>query len=235
MTAVATTEVEMPKLITYGRQELILPQAVASRAKLTVFGCGTVGSNVATEAARLGVKSFELYDFDDVEGHNIPSQRFIKSDIGRPKVDALKDRIANVHNAPIIKTFNRKVDGPMMLDGIVLLAVDSMESRKAIYDKAIAKSPRVGLVLDFRMAGNLLQCYAFARDDERYTLSLFGDDQADTSTPCGGRTVSYTGALSGSIGANYIRKHLAGQAVPYMTSIDLESMELLKSTEDSDA
>jgi molybdopterin/thiamine biosynthesis adenylyltransferase len=194
-----------------------------------VFGCGTVGSNVAVECAKLGVGNFSLYDFDVIEGHNVPSQRYNKEDIGRPKVEALAEQLEHVHNAPYVKQCNAKVEGPVLESGIMLLAVDSMSSRRLIFEKVIAKSRNSTLMLDMRMSGNLLQCYAIdPRDGEQrdnYLASLFDDKDADPA-PCGGRTVSYTGALSGAIAANFVRKHLDGKHVQYFTAIDLEAMAM---------
>jgi molybdopterin/thiamine biosynthesis adenylyltransferase len=215
--------------IQYTRQELILDPITAHNTKVYIFGCGTVGSNVAVELAKMGIGNLYVYDFDVVEPHNIPSQRFDRSDIGVPKVHALMRQLGRVTNsdATLVGTDSR-VEGPMLADGIVVIAVDSMQSRRNIWEK-IARYSTGGLVLDFRMSGNLLQVYAFKPSDTRYEHSLFSDDAADP-TPCGGRTVSYTGALSGSVGANYVRKFLNDNgSVPYFTAIDLESMSLVKS------
>ena len=71
-----------------------------------------------------------------------------------------------------------------------------------------------------------MQCYGFPPGDERYDATLFGDGEA-VHTPCGGRTVSYTGALAGCIAANYVRKFLNDQPVPFFTGVDLDAMELM--------
>jgi molybdopterin/thiamine biosynthesis adenylyltransferase len=212
--------------IEYTRQANILNPETAQNAKVTIFGCGTVGSNVAVEAARLGVGNFVLYDFDDVEAHNIPSQRFTKDDLGSLKVDATAAHVEEVSNDANIVTHNKKVDGPVIVgDGIVVLAVDSMDSRSKIYN--VLKNQRgISKILDFRMSGNLLQCYSFNPGDDNYEHTLFDDKDAEPA-PCGGRTVSYTGALSGCIGANYIRKVLNDADVPFTTVIDLEAMDMI--------
>lgn len=212
--------------IRYDRQELIINPTVAQDAKVVVFGCGTVGSNVAVEAARLGIGNFDLYDFDIVEAHNIPSQRFTKDQMEMLKVDATADQINSVSNDANVTKHNRKVEGPVIVgDSIVILAVDSMKSRADIRN-VLRRQPSIKKVLDFRMSGNKLQCYAFDYDSTDYDGTLFDDDVADP-TPCGGRTVSYTGALSGAIAANYIRKVLNGDSVPFTTVIDMDSVAMI--------
>ena len=195
--------------VEYTRQELLLDPRAAANANVHVFGCGTVGSNASVELAKLGIGGFTVYDFDTVDPHNIPSQRFDREDIGSLKTDALVKQLARVTNDTVsISSVVSRVEGPLLVDGIVIMAVDSMSARENIWSK-IARHSTGGLVLDMRMSGNLLQCYAFHPNDTRYEHSLFSDDDAEP-VPCGGRTVSYTGALAGCIAANYVRKFLAG-------------------------
>lgn len=213
-------------VIEYTRQASILEPALAAESKVTVFGCGTVGSNVAVECARLGIGNFVLYDFDDVEPHNIPSQRFTKDDLGTLKVDATSTHIEEVSNDASVTVHNARVDGPVLVGGgVVILAVDSMDSRKTIWN-AIKNQRTIQKVLDFRMSGNILQCYAATPGDENYLGTLFDDSEA-APAPCGGRTVSYTGALSGAIGANYVRKVLNGDGIPFSTVIDMDAMDMI--------
>ncbi len=229
-TALEFTEpVEEQQLVTYGRQELVLEPKKANDATVNIFGCGTVGSNAAVEIAKLGVPNFKLFDFDKVESHNVPSQRFGKADIGRAKLDALVDQLASVSNDPNI-TKGGKVTGPVVCNGIAIVAVDSMAARKLIWEKVLKPLRSITLAMDFRMSANVLQVYSFNPNDkdhsDNYPQSIFDDKDADP-VPCGGRTVSYTGALSGAFAANYVRKHLNGDAVPYFTAIDLDAMHLL--------
>ena len=219
--------------IKYDRQTDLLRPDVAYEAHATIFGCGTVGSNAAVELAKLGVGNFDLYDFDIVEPHNIPSQRFNIGDLGSNKAEATAAQLMLLMNDPDgrVRYHDTKVEGPMMPRGICILAVDSMESRELIYTKCLKFNMAVPLVMDFRMSGNLLQCFAFQPGDDRYESTLFSDEDAEPA-PCGGRTVSYTGALAGCIAANYARKHLSGGSVPFTTSIDLEGMGMLVSSED---
>ena len=59
---------------------------VKVRGKCHIIGCGSVGSTVAENLARLGVTNFVLYDFDIVEPHNLANQMFVQSDVKKPKV-----------------------------------------------------------------------------------------------------------------------------------------------------
>lgn len=62
-----------------------------------ISGCGSVGSLVALELARSGVGSFLLIDNDIFEYHNICRHQCGVSDVGKYKVDALKQRILDIN------------------------------------------------------------------------------------------------------------------------------------------
>lgn len=63
---------------------------------LLIAGCG-IGSAPAICAARIGFENFILADGDVVEAHNLNRQFYEAADVGRPKVDALRDRILSIN------------------------------------------------------------------------------------------------------------------------------------------
>ncbi|MEI6205369.1 MAG: ThiF family adenylyltransferase [Desulfuromonadales bacterium] len=63
---------------------------------LLIAGCG-IGSSVAVCAARLGFENFVLVDGDVVDPHNLNRQFYDFADIGKPKVDGLKDKILRIN------------------------------------------------------------------------------------------------------------------------------------------
>jgi hypothetical protein len=66
-------------------------------SKTTIFAIGTGASGkFLEELARLGIKRFFLFDPDIVERHNLVAQNFRADDIGRLKVDALKERLEQI-------------------------------------------------------------------------------------------------------------------------------------------
>ena len=62
-----------------------------------IVGCGSVGSLVAMELARSGVGNFVLIDTDKLEMHNICRHQCGFDDLGRYKVDAVKDKVKNIN------------------------------------------------------------------------------------------------------------------------------------------
>lgn len=210
--------------VEYSRQELILKSEVARAANINVIGAGTVGSNVAVGAAKLGIGNVSLWDHDAVEPHNLPSQRFDLSDIGRNKAEALADQIRSVSDHANITAHPGKFLGDEFLpDGITILAVDDMEARQNIMNSSILNFPNIPLVMDFRMGGNFMTVYAFDPSDMDKQRSYAGHNHSNEEAAeieCGGRTVSYIGDMAGFIGANYTRLQLNGLHVPFITIVD---------------
>lgn len=64
--------------------------------KLLIAGCG-IGSSLALCATRMGFENFVLVDGDVVDAHNLNRQFYDFLDVGRPKVEALRDQILRVN------------------------------------------------------------------------------------------------------------------------------------------
>ena len=110
-----------------------------------------MGSSIAFILAHCGVTNFVLYDDDTVESHNIANQMFREKDIGRPKVEALRDILVEINPeiADEIRIVNGKyVDQP--LSGYVFLCVDSVAVRKAVA-KSQQYNPEILTLSDVRL------------------------------------------------------------------------------------
>jgi sulfur carrier protein ThiS adenylyltransferase len=66
-------------------------------AKVGIAGCGGLGSNVAIALARLGVGKLVLVDYDVVEPSNLNRQQYFVDQIGKYKVDALRETLARIN------------------------------------------------------------------------------------------------------------------------------------------
>lgn len=65
-------------------------------SRLLIAGCG-LGSVIAEAAVRTGFSHLVLVDGDRIEPHNLNRQMYRAQDIGRLKVDALADRLREIH------------------------------------------------------------------------------------------------------------------------------------------
>lgn len=130
------------------------------KEQIHIVGCGSIGSTVAENLARMGLKNFVLWDFDVVNSHNLANQLFRAKDIGKRKVDALLDILTDI-DPELVETVQLKPDGwnGETLTGYIILAVDSIEVRKKIV-KLHMGSPFVKAVFDYRTELESAQHYA---------------------------------------------------------------------------
>ena len=115
-------------------------------ARIHIVGCGSVGSTLAENLARCGVTKMTLWDFDTVEAHNIVNQMFRQEDVGKPKVEALKDILMDI-NPEIKGNVELKPKGweGKLMSGYIFLCVDNIELRRTIVEKHM-DSPYVCLL-----------------------------------------------------------------------------------------
>ena len=85
----------------FARTELLIGQEGIEKlknAKVAIFGIGGVGSYVVEGLARAGIENFLLIDNDEVAESNINRQIIAThKTIGRPKVEAAKQRVLEIN------------------------------------------------------------------------------------------------------------------------------------------
>ena len=153
-----------------------------------IIGCGAVGSTIAFILAHCGITDFVLYDDDVVESHNIANQMFREEDIGKPKVEALRDILVEINSeiADNIRIINGKyIDQP--LSGNVFLCVDSIDVRKAIAT-AQQYNPQINVLSDVRLgltdSQHFLVNWKDPREVKRFLKTMnFTDEEAKELTP----------------------------------------------------
>ena len=153
-----------------------------------IIGCGSVGSTVAENLVRCGITKITLWDFDRVEPHNIVNQMFRQKDIGKMKVEALRDILVEI-NPDVADKIELKPDGwkGKTLSGYVFLCVDSIELRRKFVEKHM-DSPYIKAVFDFRTRLEDAQHYAADWSDSKMKRDLlasmqFSHDEAKEETP----------------------------------------------------
>jgi molybdopterin/thiamine biosynthesis adenylyltransferase len=179
------------------RHASVFDPARFDKTRVDVIGCGSVGSRIAMEVARLGVRTLHLWDFDTIEAHNIANQTFELRDVGRPKVDALADHIANATGLSAV-THNERVEGPVQLGKVVFLAVDSMAARKQIFKESLRLKITTDVVIETRMGVEELRVYGFnprSRAEVEFWEASLYDDAPAVGNACRAQTT--VGATAG--------------------------------------
>lgn len=86
-----------------------MTQKKISQKTLLLFGCG-LNSVLAVQAARIGFCRFILIDGDKVELSNLNRQEFFLNQVGKYKVDALKENILNINPEAKVQVYKKMVN-----------------------------------------------------------------------------------------------------------------------------
>ena len=145
--------------------------------KVAIIGVGAVGSHVALQLAQMGFckpncGELHVYDMDIVEEHNLPNQAYMMKHVGMPKVDALASLIKDKMGFDI-HTHNERVtedsDATHIRADYTFLAVDSMETRKMIFEHMLKFNSFTKLMVEARMGST--EGMVFAVNPQSYDLS----------------------------------------------------------------
>lgn len=198
-------------------------------SRIHIIGCGSVGSTVAENLARCGVTKMTLYDFDKVEKHNIVNQMFRQQDIGKMKVEALRDIILEIN--PEAKDFVEiKPEGwqGKMLSGYIVLCPDSIDVRRKFVEQHM-DSEFIKAVFDIRTLLTGAQMYAADWGNQRMKQSLlnsmqFTHEEAAEATPvsaCGYTLgVATTVRIISALCVNNYIKFVKGEGIWKMVQFD---------------
>ncbi len=199
------------------RQLDILPTECLDKS-ITVIGAGAIGSFAVLSLAKMGFEDITVYDFDTIEIENMSCQFYRFGDIGKPKVEALRDLVEDFTKVKI-NAINGTYEGAP-LGGIVISAVDSMEVRKLIWEGA-KKSPSVSHVIDPRMGAEVALLYTAIPHDEGdvtfYEKTLYSDDDS-VHERCTAKATMYTVNMLSGLVAKTV-KDLATKAENYPRSV----------------
>lgn len=171
-----------------------------------VIGVGATGSHIVDTLANMGVRDITAYDFDVVEGHNLPNQIYGLKHVGMPKVDALASHVKDKMGFDI-KTVNKKVEEIPDLSGVLMLCTDSMAAQKSICLTSARLNKKVHWVIETRMGIDQGRVYFFDPNNKihlgRWTKSCYSDEEAAES-PCNLRAIATTAKCLATLAAHRI-------------------------------
>lgn len=210
-------------LIDFWRQMDIVSPADL-KMPITVIGAGGIGSPLILALAKMGCEFITVYDGDKVESHNVPNQIFRIEDIGKPKVEAVKE-VARSFAGVEIEAKNEFYKN-QKLAGIVISAVDSMKTRSEIWAQ-VKHKPGITLYIEARMGGEEFLIYAInpcdPDDIELYEEDLYTDEEA-SQAPCTARAIIYNVFVLAGILASIVKKFVKGEKYPPTVIFDLKTL-----------
>ena len=198
----------------YLRQQDLCPVQALQDLKVTMIGCGAVGSFTALALAKMGVGSMTLFDPDTVEEHNLPVQFFRDTDLGRSKVEALADQLRVMTETEVTAIPEAYTSQP--LEGLVVSAVDSMTSRRRVWQHIRGKRD-IPLYLDSRMGalvGQVLVVHPGSPIEEQAYRRTLHAQQDALQEPCTARSIIHTVLGISSLVSGVVHNHVVGEAVP---------------------
>jgi hypothetical protein len=213
--------------VDYWRQlDLVRPEDLGT--PVSVVGVGGIGSPTALALAKMGCRRLTLYDPDVVAAHNLPNQLYRLRDVGRPKTEALAELLGDFVDGEV-HPIAEAVDG-QRLEGIVVAAVDSMASRRAIWTQSVRFRGTVPLYVDARMGAQVCRVLTVRPtdpDDVRFYESTLHSDEAALDEPCTAQAIVYTAFGVAALIANQVRRFVVGEPVEPDIILDFVTLTLL--------
>ena len=142
-----------------------------------IAGAGGLGSNAAVALARAGIGGLIIVDFDKIEEKNINRQYYFLDQVGKNKVDALKDNIKKINPKVKVETINVKLEKgemekPFKHVDVIIEALDDADIKKEFIEEVLKKLPDKPVVgasgvagygnserIKTVRSGNLYMCY----------------------------------------------------------------------------
>jgi molybdopterin/thiamine biosynthesis adenylyltransferase len=124
--------------------------------RVTLCGAGALGSHLADNLVRQGVRALRVIDKDRIEEHNVSTQLYGESDVGAWKVEVLRHRLfrtAGVEMEALSKELTAKNARSLLKDGgLVVDTFDNSASRGLVQEQCRAlglSGLHVGLHADY--------------------------------------------------------------------------------------
>lgn len=209
------------------RQLEIIPLGVLG-TPINVVGAGAIGSFTVLALAKMGFMDITVFDNDEVSIENMNCQWYRHTDIGQPKVAALRN-LVEAFTGMTITAHPERYNGEAPLPGIVISAVDSMAVRKTIWAAHARRAIGTKLVVDPRMGAESALCYAMrpmkVADCDTYAKTLYSDTEA-VHERCTAKATMYTACMLSGFVAKVVKDFVCGDAYPRVTEWNIAANAL---------
>lgn len=198
------------------RQTNLMPDP--NRYSVVVIGAGAIGSTVTAMLAQTGFINIEVYDHDKLSHENYGGGTFNTEMDGQPKVESVADIAYKLTGEYAVVPIAQKYKGQEVYADIVILAVDSLEARKAIWEnnKFSAK-----YFIDGRMGGTGCACYGFELEDPKSVQAYLNTyEYKDADLACGEKSTRFVVMRVASQIGEFIYALLMGKPLPFVQLYD---------------
>lgn len=209
--------------VSYKRQTGLFNPATEADATITIAGLGNIGSQTAMALSRLGFTSFNLYDYDTIEEHNLSSQYFSVADVGKLKTEAIVKHMRAVNPAVLPLACPTKYDPKQTTSGILICAVDTMKARKEFCKTLLKQKDRPELIIDGRMGGGQIEIYTLTTPEE--WEKTFTDKPSND--PCSARYICYVSMIISSLIANQVKRYVKKEEYKKNILFHIDTLQLV--------
>lgn len=192
--------------------------------KVGIIWAWGIGSNSAYCLSKMGIKC-KVCDFDAVDTVNTSSQFYGLKDLGKPKVEQLKENIKQMTDEDI-EIVNDKYKPEYFEDcQILVLALDSLKVRKEIIEQCKNEQ----FILDTRMVKKISiinTLYGFQRDTRMEREWVEDADENNQGVRCTEKAICFNALAMASLVGSLVVDYLNGKTLKYQYALDLENYSL---------
>lgn len=195
------------------------PDADYAKKKVLIVWAWGVGSTSAYYITQMGMSDVTVVDFDEVEIHNTSSQFYRQEDIGKMKVEALKENLMMFNGVSINAIVDKYNISQLEWVDIVICAVDDMDIRKQIVMDCEEES--IEHVIETRMAGEDFMIFSFnpVFESERWLEYRYSKEEALPEV-CTMKAISYNTGMIWSIVAKLMKEITRWELTPFIIRVD---------------
>ena len=140
------------------RQKLDKIKKKLNESSVGIAGLGGLGSNAAIALARARIGRLVIVDFDTIEKSNLDRQYYFLDQVGKTKVEALKDNIRRINPEVEVEVHNLKLvkgsmEEPFKDVDVAIEALDSAETKAEFIEEMLSKLPDKPVVAASGVAG----------------------------------------------------------------------------------
>ena len=210
------------------RQRDLVPEEKLNDTPITIIGVGAIGRQVAIQLACMGARKLQLIDFDTVDETNVTTQGYLPAQIGRPKVEALRDSICEIDNEIAVELINDRYRPKYNVHEAVFCCVDSISARAAIW-RSLKDS--IQFWCDGRMLGETIRVLTAtsATGFDHYASTLFPQADAQSGT-CTSRSTIYAASIAAGLMVHQFVRHLRQQQLEVASILNLLAGEWTSDT-----
>ena len=167
----------------YERNAGLTETTILREKTVTLIGCGSLGSTMAVSLARAGVGNFQLFDPDKLSPVNIARHQAGLKDLGRSKVNVMRDIIHGINPSTGVEIFPFDIvnstegyeafTNSAVNSDIIICTTDTDDSRMLVNDFAASnKIKAVQAGLHERAKSGIVHVYEPDSDEACFGASM---------------------------------------------------------------